>query len=78
MAYSLSNFVDNLADGIHKMKYKDYHCLLEYERVNDSLIKYQCLSCNKLYSNKIDEELKSDSGIHLRFLIMILINLFCC
>ena len=41
------------------MKYKDYYCLLEYERVNDNLMKYKRLSCNKDYSNKIDEELKN-------------------
>ena len=27
-------------------------------RVNDNLIKYKCLSCNKNYSNKTDENLK--------------------
>ena len=27
-------------------------------RVNDNLIKYKCLSCNKNYSNKINEKLK--------------------
>ena len=30
----------------------------EYESVKDNLTKYKCLSCNKDYSNKIDEELK--------------------
>ena len=32
--------------------------MIEYESVKDNLIKYKCLSCNKDYSNKIDEELK--------------------
>ena len=58
MTPSLSNFVDNVTEGIHKIKYKDYDCFLEYENVKDNLIKYKCLSCNKDYSNKIDEELK--------------------
>ena len=31
---------------------------LEYESVKENLIKYKCLSFNKDYSNKIDEELK--------------------
>ena len=57
-ASSLSNLVDNLAEGIHKIKCKDYDCFLEYESVKDNLIKYKCLSCNKDYSNKLDEELK--------------------
>ena len=58
MASSLSNLVDNLAEGIHKIKCKDCHSFLEYESVKDNLIKYKCLSCDKDYSNKIDEKLK--------------------
>ena len=30
----------------------------ENESVKDNLIKYKCLSCNKDYSNKLDEKLK--------------------
>ena len=58
MATSISNLVDNLTNGIHKIKCKDRDCFLEYEIVKDNLIKYEYLSCNKNYSNKIDEELK--------------------
>ena len=58
MSSSLSNLVDNLAEGIHKIKCKDCDCFLEYESVKDNLIKYNCLSCNKDYSNKLDEILK--------------------
>ena len=43
---------------ILSIKCKDCHCVLEYECVNDILIKYKCLSCNKNCSNKIDEQLK--------------------
>ena len=57
MASSLSNFVDNLVEGIHKIKCKYCNCFLEYEDVKDNLIKYKCLSCNKKYLNKTDEEL---------------------
>ena len=39
MASSLSNFVDNLAGGICKIKCKDCNSFLEYEIVNDKLIK---------------------------------------
>ena len=31
---------------------------LKYESVKDNFMKYKCLSCNKNYSNKIDEELE--------------------
>ena len=58
MASSLSNLVDNLTERIHKVKCKDCDRFLEYESVKDNLVKYKCLSCNKNYSNKIDEELK--------------------
>ena len=40
MASSLSNLVDNLAEGIHKIKCKDCNCIFEYENVNYNLIKY--------------------------------------
>ena len=53
MASSLSNAVDNIAEGIHKIKCKDCDYFLEYESVRENLIKYKCLSCNKDYSNKI-------------------------
>ena len=52
---SLSNLVDNLADGIHKIKYKDCDCFLEYESVKDNLIKYKCLPFNKDYSDKLEK-----------------------
>ena len=58
MATSLSNLVDNLAEVIHKIKCKDCDCFLEYESVKGNSIKYKCLSFNKDYSNKIDQELK--------------------
>ena len=54
----LSNLADNLAEGIHKIKCKNCDCFPEYESAKDNLIKYKCLSCNKHYSNKVDEKLK--------------------
>ena len=56
---SLSNLFDNLTEGIRKTKWKDCDYFLEYESVEDNLIKYKCLSCNKDYSEKIDEEFKN-------------------
>ena len=58
MVSLLLNLVDNLAEGIYKIKCKDCDCLLKYESVKDNLIKYKCLSCNKDYSNKLHEKLK--------------------
>ena len=58
MARLLSNLVDNLAEGIHKIKCKDCDCFLESKSDKDNFIKYKCLSCSKDYSNKLDEKLK--------------------
>ena len=49
MATSLSSLVVNPTKGIHKIICKDCDCFFE----NESLIKYECLSRNKDYSNKI-------------------------
>ena len=57
MASLLSDVVDNLAEGIQKIKYKDCDRFLEYEIVEDNLIKCKCLSYHKDYSKKIDKEL---------------------
>ena len=49
MTSSLSNPVDNLAEGIHEIKCKGSNYFLEYESVKDNFIKFKCLSCNKDY-----------------------------
>ena len=78
MATSLSNFVDNLTEELHKIKYKDCDCFFEYESIKDNLIKYKCLSAIKIIQIKLTNNWKIDSRAHLSFLIMISINLFCC
>ena len=60
MASTLSNPVDILSEGIHKIKCKDRNYFLEYKSLNEYLIKYQCSTCHKDYLNKMDEKLKSD------------------
>ena len=37
-----------------KFNVKFVTCCLEYKSVNENLIGYKCLSCNKNYSNRID------------------------
>ena len=49
MASLLSNLVDNVAEGVNKIKCKDCDCFLEHESVNDNSMKYKCISCNKDY-----------------------------
>ena len=46
---SLTNLVDNAAEGTHKIRFKDCDCFLKTESAKDDLIKYKCSSC---YSNK--------------------------
>ena len=65
MASSLSNLVNNLFEGIrrikckfghddkkcetYEIKYKYCDCFLEYINFKDDLIEYKCLCCNKNY-----------------------------
>ena len=58
MAAWLLNLVDNLTEGIHKIKCKDCDCFFEFESVKENSIKQKFTSCNKDYSNKIDKKLK--------------------
>ena len=67
MASSLLNLVDNLTEVSHKIKCKDCDCFLEYENAKDNLNKYKYLSCNKGYSNKLDEELKKKNLEYNKF-----------
>ena len=74
MASSLSNLVNNLSEGIHrikckyghddkkcetfKIKYKHCDCFLECTNFRDDLIQYKCLDCNKIYQREFNEKLK--------------------
>ena len=76
MVSSLQILVNNLAEGIHKIeckcghdnkksetcgiKYKDCECFLEYTNVQNKLIEYKCLCCNKNYQKIFDESLKKN------------------
>ena len=69
MASSLSNLVNNLSEGIHRItckfrhhdkkcktcgiKYKYCHCFLEYLNFKDDLIEYKYFCCNKKLSTKV-------------------------
>ena len=70
----LSNLVNNLSEGIHRIKckygynYKKYqscrvtyevcNCFLEYTKFKDDLTECKCLCCNKNYQQKFHEKLK--------------------
>ena len=71
MASSSLDLVDNLANGIHKIKckyrhdnkkcekceikFKDCECYLEYANVKDDLSIYKCLCCNRNYQKRFDK-----------------------
>ena len=73
MASSLSNLVNNLSEGLHRIKcisehdkkcetcgikYKYFNCFLEYKNFEDDLIEYKCLSWSKIYQQRLNEKLK--------------------
>ena len=55
MASSLSNTVDNLTEGFHKIKWKDCNCSLEYESVKDNLIKLNVYLAVKIIQTSLIE-----------------------
>ena len=65
---SLSNLVNNLSEGTHRIKCKfghdDKKCqacgikFLEYTNFKDDLIEYKYVYYNKNYQHKFDEKLK--------------------
>ena len=77
MASLLWNLVDSLAEGIHKIKCEDCDCFLKYKSIKDDFMKDKFVFCNKVYSNKIDEELKKKQFKNT-FCNNDILILFCC
>ena len=67
IASSLSNLVENLMEGIHKIKFKVCGCFLEYKHAKANFIIYKCLSCNKFYSKKLSNELNNKLNNTFKF-----------
>ena len=44
----LSSLADNLAEELHKSKYKDCRCCLEYVTVNYVSLIFKCVDCNEI------------------------------
>ena len=55
---SLWNLIDNLAEKIYKIKCNDCNWFLEYESVNDNLIKFKCYVVIKIIRNFSDLQYK--------------------
>ena len=74
MASSLLNLVNNLSEGIHRIKCKfglndkkcetcgincNYcDCFLEYRNCKDDLLENKCLFCRDKYQHEFDKKLK--------------------
>ena len=70
MASSLSNLLDNLSEGIHKIKCTNSNkCYNEYTNFKDVLIEFKCLCCNKNYQKRFDENLKKKFANTYKFAI---------
>ena len=67
MANSLSNLTDNLAEGLHEGKCKDWKFCPEYANVVDNLVVFNCLECNKNYPRESDKNLKKQLANAYRF-----------
>ena len=71
---SLSNLVNNLCEGLHRIKckskhddekcetcrikYKYYDCFLKYINFKDDLIEYRCLKSNETYQRKFNKKVE--------------------
>ena len=55
-AILLSSIPDNLPEGLHKGKCKDFKSCLEYVTANDGSLVFKYVGCNKNYE-KVDEDL---------------------
>ena len=74
MSSPLSNLVNSLSEGLHRIKrklgrddkncetcgikFKQCDCFLEHANFKADLIEYKCLICNKIYLRKFNEKLK--------------------
>ena len=76
---SLSVLNDNLSEGIHNNKYANCESCLDYVKTKNEKLLLKCFNC-KTYSEKdFNKELiKKFKNTYIFFVIMILINLFCC
>ena len=91
MTSSLSNFVNNLSERIHRIKFKFGHndkiceayrikykycdCFLEYTIFQDNLREYKCV-VTKIINASLTKSYKSDFLINTNFLTATIISLF--
>ena len=49
MSSSLSNLVDNVSEGLHSDKCRDYKSCLDYMSIKDNQLIFRCFECKKEY-----------------------------
>ena len=54
---SLSNLVDNLAEGLHNYKCTDCKSCPEYISTKDKLLIFKCLKCNEDHNKDFNKDL---------------------
>ena len=57
MSTSLSNFVNNLSEGVHNDKCTDYKSYLDYMTAKDQQLVFRCFGCKKNYRKDFNKEL---------------------
>ena len=57
VATSLSSLVDNLSDALYSNNCTNYKSNLDYMKVENNQLIFQCLNCNKNYNKDFDKEL---------------------
>ena len=53
----MSILTENLADGLHNLKWKDCKSSLEYMTAKDGLLTFKSVDSNKTYKEKFTEDL---------------------
>ena len=67
MSSSLSNFVDNLSEGIHDIKCADCKSNLDYIKTKNEKLILECYNCKQRYRKKFNKELTKSFASTQRF-----------
>ena len=78
MSSSLSKLVGNLSEGIHNDKCLDCNSCLDYINFKKEKLLLKCFNCKTYYKKKFNKDLIKNIKKLIVFVIVILINLFCC
>ena len=77
MSSSLSNFVDNLSEGLYSDKCTDCKSCLDYMTTKNEQLLFRCFECKDNYEKDFNKELIKRFANCMNFEMEILINSFC-